>query len=305
MHLSKRSSDTTDVTLAPDDTLVCKHFQTGYCKFGHSCKKHHNSEICVKADCQGKACLQRHPKQCKFFFQGGFCKFGDNCSYKHTMSPSPGNLILQIQALEAKIGDMCKAIKVLEDKVHELKNVNKCERCDYKANSSTSLKTHMSKKHKDLVPLPSPERERAAPSDANLNISMPGGEREELSVSSLSCFSLSVLEESPTMCEWCYCTFKTSSNSEMRNHVEAEYTITSDFIYPESNVKIVCPEGEFCGQEFFLDHTFAMHVYNVHKTGFSCDHCHLFVPGGEESEEIHMKLCSFPCSGSAKCSCKS
>ena len=57
----------------------------------------------------------------------------------------------------------------------------------------------MNKKHKDLVPLPSPERERAAPSDANHNISMPVGEREELSVSSLSCLSLSVLEESPTM----------------------------------------------------------------------------------------------------------
>ena len=306
MHLSPRASDITDVTLASNHIPVCKHFQTGYCKFGRSCKKQHVSESCLKADCHGKACLQRHPKQCKFFSQGGFCKFGESCSYKHTSSSSPGHLSIQIQALEAKIGDLCKAMKVLEDEVRELKNVNQCERCDYKANSSTSLKTHISKKHKDLVPLPTPERERTAPPGANLNLSMPGGEREELSMSSISTSSpLSVLEEGPTMCEWCYCTFKTSSNSEMRKHVEAQHTITSDFIYPASNVRIVCPEGEFCGQDFFLDHTFAMHVYNVHKTGFNCDHCHLFVPGGEESEEIHMKLCTFPCSGSAKCSCKS
>ena len=94
------------------------------------------------------------------------------------MSPSPDHLILQIQALEVRIGDMCKAIKVLEDEVHELKNVNKCERCDYKANSSTCLKTHMGKKHRDLVPHPAPERERAAPTDTNLNILMPGEGRD-------------------------------------------------------------------------------------------------------------------------------
>ena len=144
MHLSPRASDITDVTLSSDDIPVCKHFQTGYCKFGSCCKKQHVSENCLKADCHGKACLQRHPKQCKFFSQSGFCKFGDSCSYKHTMSSTPGHLNMQIQALEAKIGDLCKAMKVLEDEVRELKNVNQCEKCDYKANSSTSLKTHIS-----------------------------------------------------------------------------------------------------------------------------------------------------------------
>ena len=85
-HLSPRASDITDVTLASNDIPVCKHFQTGYCKFGRSCKKQHVSESCLKADCNSKACLQRHPKQCKFFSQSGFCKFGDSCSYKHTSS---------------------------------------------------------------------------------------------------------------------------------------------------------------------------------------------------------------------------
>ena len=306
MQLSQGSSNLTDITLASDD--LCKHFQTGYCKFGGSCKKRHVSENCLKADCRRKSCLQRHPKQCKYFSQSGFCRFGENCSYKHTTSSNFDDHNLQIQALEVRISDLCKAIKVLEEEMLELKNANQCERCDYKANSSTSLKTHMSKKHKNLVPL-APENERVAPPDDTLNLSVPGCEREELFPSSIS--PLSVADENPTMCEWCYCTFKTSSNSEMRKHVEAAHTITSDFVYPKSNVKIVCPssptspESVSCGKEFFMDHTFAMHEYNIHKTGFDCDHCHTFVPGGEWLEDIHMRLCTFPCSGSPKCSCKS
>ena len=139
--------------LAVDDIQVCKHFQTGHCKFGVNCKKRHISENCLNADCLDKTCLKRHPKQCKYFSQIGSCRFGEECSYKHTLPSSHEHFSSQIQALEGRIGDMCKAIKVLEDKILEWENVNQCEKCDYKANSSTSLKTHMSKKHKSLLPL--------------------------------------------------------------------------------------------------------------------------------------------------------
>ena len=301
MQLSQRCSDFTDVTLAPVHVQVCKHFQTGHCKFGGSCKKRHVPENCPKGDCLGKACLQRHPKQCRFFSQSGFCKFGDHCSYKHTTSPSLGHFHLQIQALDGRIKDMCKAIKLLEDEILELKNVNNCERCDYKASSSISLKAHMSKKHKDLLQPPRQEEQRASSPDATLNLSVPGDERIEISTSPCSMLS----EESPTMCEWCYCQFKTSSKSDMIKHVTSAHTITTDFVFPESKVKIVCPEGEeFCGKEFFLDQIFALHVYSEHKVGFNCDHCHAFLPGGDEMQEIHMKLCTFPCSGDSKCYCK-
>ena len=273
MQLPQRLSDLTDVTLAADDIQICKHFQTGHCKFGGRCKKRHVPENCPKADCADKACQARHPKQCRFFSQSGFCKFGEFCSYKHLTTPSPGHFHIQIQALEVKIEELCKAINVLEDEVLELKNVNTCEICDYKASSSTTLKTHISKKHKDLVQLP--RRESA------------------------------VMEESLTMCEWCYCKFKTSSNSEMMKHVEAAHSITTDFVFPKSNVRIACPEGEdFCGKEFFLDQTFALHVYNEHKVGFNCDHCLAFLPGGDEMQEIHYQLCTFPCRGDPKCFCK-
>ena len=303
MQLPQRLSDLTDVTLAADDIQICKHFQTGHCKFGGRCKKRHVPENCPKADCADKACQARHPKQCRFFSQSGFCKFGEFCSYKHLTTPSPGHFHIQIQALEVKIEELCKAINVLEDEVLELKNVNTCEICDYKASSKTTLKTHISKKHKDLIQLPRRESERGALPDDTLNLSVPGGERRELSTSSSSL--LVVMDESPTMCEWCYCKFKTSSNSEMMKHVEAAHSITTDFVFPKSNVRIACPEGEdFCGKEFFLDQTFALHVYNEHKVGFNCDHCLAFLPGGDEMQEIHYQLCTFPCRGDPKCFCK-
>ena len=212
MQLAQKSSDLTDVTLAADDVNVpiCKHFQTGHCKFGGRCKKRHVPENCPKANCVDKGCLQRHPKQCRFFSQSGNCKFGEFCSYKHATSPSHGHFHIQIQALEVRIEELCKAIKVLDNEILELKNVNNCEICDYKASSSTTLKTHISKKHKDQLQLPIQESERATSPDDTFNLSVPGVERTELSVSTSSCSLLSVVEQSPTMCEWCYCTFKTS-----------------------------------------------------------------------------------------------
>ena len=282
MNSLPKPSDFVDVTLASEDaTPLCKHFQTGYCKYGAHCRKMHVQEDCETGDCDRNTCQKRHPKTCKFFTLHQSCKFGNRCCYKHiTNEPKHDHLSKQVNTLQATVVELQSIVKDLEEKITRLQSLT----C------------------RDSL-LSSPEKERCAEVSDSLEVSLVLEDREELSVSRGPFSPLTSLEI-PTMCEWCYCSFKTSSNSEMKKHIEAEHTITSDFVYPNSNVKIVCPEGEFCGKEFFLDHTFAMHVFNVHKTGFNCDHCHLFVPGGQESEAIHMKLCTFPCSGSAKCSCK-
>ena len=103
-------------------------------------------------------------------------------------------------------------------------------------------------------------------------------------------------------CEWIYCKHEASSTSDMREHVNMAHTITSSFVFPDSSEKEVC---ENCGIEFFMDHTYAMHMYNNHNLGFECDHCHDYLPGCEGGFiEIHMKLCSAPCDGDPKCDCK-
>ena len=42
---------------------VCKHNQTGYCKYRQQCTKEHVNEICnEKHECKDNACKMRHPK---------------------------------------------------------------------------------------------------------------------------------------------------------------------------------------------------------------------------------------------------
>jgi hypothetical protein len=145
-------SDSADVTLA---SLVCKHFQTGYCKFGDKCRKKHMKEICKSADCNSKSCVYRHPRVCKFFSMLRCCKFGENCAYKHEVSQEESsiqNLVSQVKQLVSTIKEMSEKINYLEE-LCEVKGEPvpvsfKCNQCNYECASSTVLKSHMTKKHK-------------------------------------------------------------------------------------------------------------------------------------------------------------
>ena len=299
MKVLSKSNELSNVTLAlGDGQPVCKHFQTGFCKFGEHCCKRHVKETCEAKGCK-KTCSLRHPKPCKYFGLNKFCKFGKACCYKHSVDPIDSHLHDQVRSLQATVDSMAEALKALESQIAKLENANKCDLCDYTATSSTSLKTHVTKKHKESS-LSSPERERSNPnpSDSLHDVSLPPVEREEPVINS----SPEVIIERSMFCEWIYCKHEASSTSDMREHVYMAHTITSSFVFPDSSEKEVC---ENCGIEFFMDHTYAMHMYHNHNLGFECDHCHDYLPGCEGGFiEIHMKLCSAPCDGDPKCDCK-
>ena len=133
-------SNSFDVTLADHDSSpICKHFQTGFCKFWDQCRQRHEAGVCKSLNCSTKTCKMRHPKMCKFFALNQFCKFGENCCYKHNTSESH-NTSLLLAALQTKVGEMEQMIKSLQSEIIALKNINKCEVCDYMATSSTTLK---------------------------------------------------------------------------------------------------------------------------------------------------------------------
>ena len=157
---------------------VCKHFQTGFCKFADKCKRRHEKEICPLTQCSSKTCRKRHPKLCKFFSLRGFCKFGDLCCYKHLNAESQNTPHL-IAALQTKVDEMEQMIKTLQSEIVALKNISKCEVCDYVATSSTTLKAHISKKHKHSSEAAPLERERSQINDTSLNASLPSEERLE------------------------------------------------------------------------------------------------------------------------------
>ena len=44
----------------------CKYFKFGYCKFGLTCHKQHEENICENASCYIEKCRLRHPRfSCK------------------------------------------------------------------------------------------------------------------------------------------------------------------------------------------------------------------------------------------------
>ena len=127
MQSTTNSCDFTDVTLAMHDgPTVCRHYQTGFCKFGKSCRKQHVKEICQMNNCNLKICTQRHPKVCKYFKHRQHCKFGDSCCYRHNIV-DPSLLEKQIEALKATVNKMRTVIHDLEEKVARLENVSMLE----------------------------------------------------------------------------------------------------------------------------------------------------------------------------------
>ena len=290
--------DSVDVTLAPSDASpVCKHYQTGFCKFAEKCKWRHKKEICQVTQCSSKECRKRHPKLCKFFALNNFCKFGDLCCYKHIIA-EPHNTPHLLMTLQTKVDAMEQMIETLQSEIVALKNTYKCEICDYRATSSTTLKSHISKKHKPASETALLENERNQLSDNSLNASLPYEERHKFNDSAYD-----NIEDDPIPCDCCNCPYLATSSDDMAAHIQMAHTITSSFVYPESMETILCPCDE-CEEEFFLDHTFAMHVYNMHKVAFKCCHCKENIPGCEELEEIHLEMCSIPCTGNPNCRCR-
>ena len=63
-------------------TVRCKHFNTGYCKFGDDqCNYKHPKVVCMLKLCQDKSCPKRHPKACRF---KAHCRRRSSCQYRHS-----------------------------------------------------------------------------------------------------------------------------------------------------------------------------------------------------------------------------
>ena len=65
------------------DNSVCRHHQTGYCKYESQCEKNHYNNICQVQVCRSRACTDRHPRTCKYFANNGDCRYKDKCAYVH------------------------------------------------------------------------------------------------------------------------------------------------------------------------------------------------------------------------------
>ena len=63
---------------------LCKHNQSGFCKYKSKCRKRHEDRLCPEEqNFTSKECSFRHPKTCRYFYKEEICRFGEDCSYAH------------------------------------------------------------------------------------------------------------------------------------------------------------------------------------------------------------------------------
>ena len=142
--------------------------QSGFCRYGDMCHKHHVHEVCFTSNCKIKSCSQRHPKPCRHFKTETSCKFGDLCAYKHETSTDQKNvndLVNKLTVLEDTVNSMNLKIGTLKTEIKNIKNQKvsqtsefSCDKCDYKVSSNTVLKRHTTNKHKHISLTPEKER---------------------------------------------------------------------------------------------------------------------------------------------------
>ena len=161
---------------------VCKHNQTGYCKFGQKCHRHHIDTICKnEGSCSEPSCNFHHRNQCRYFNVGKKCKF-TNCAYLHKKPGSDVKIELletEVNSLKEKILElsnnmseiMAKIVNIevnddnnerLQESVDNLHNVQlepkqetannhqyefKCDFCDYKCSKGVTLMKHTNTLH--------------------------------------------------------------------------------------------------------------------------------------------------------------
>ena len=130
-----------DVRVSP----VCKHHQTGYCKYGNQCHKHHNDKICNDRVCRDQNCTARHPKTCKFFARKNQCKLNEKCAYSHHKVKDKKwiqNLENEIKILKEEIVKLSKHTQEMATKL-EMIQYNEKDETKKQQNQNSTNKSDM------------------------------------------------------------------------------------------------------------------------------------------------------------------
>ena len=285
------------------EQLVCKHFQTGFCKFAEHCSKQHVKEICQTNKCGSKTCIQRHPNICKYFTTHNACKFGDTCAYQHKISKENSNikeLVDKLFVLENTVQVMSQKIEVLENKLQNdnkesdsSSKLYKCDHCDYNANTSTVLKRHTISKHKGMelskenkesdhtdIAVHPPQSFENQPEKVNMtNLSIPpfkhpGPDQDKEKENKMSCDQ---------------CGFKCDSELVLKHHIAKKFMKPAVIPPPYSDIdpKEKNSECAYCNLKFVGNHAYGKHLIEDHKFFYFCGHCQTQLPHSNNIYNIH------------------
>ena len=116
---------------------VCQHNKYGFCKYREKCKLRHVADVCEADNCEVEHCLQRHPRQYRFYREFERCKFGEYCFFSHARAPKKTDDELQtvkarLEILEQKNVELASDLteKFQEIKELEIRLNNVSAKCD-------------------------------------------------------------------------------------------------------------------------------------------------------------------------------
>ena len=121
-------------------------------------------ELCELSSCDGKLCLHKHPRECKFFRNIVYCKFGKWCHFSHILKKDPDleNLKKENRAIITKLEELEKLLfekeKQIEHIIESIEEMNKpkkvpvkksfkCTKFNVETNYPSCLKVLDKKKH--------------------------------------------------------------------------------------------------------------------------------------------------------------
>ena len=151
------------------ESQVCKHHQTGYCRYGNQCKKHHNNNLCKEKVCRDSECKERHPKSCRYLKDHGRCIF-TNCAYAHKETENNnkvGGLEIELKNLKEELAELRCSMSAMMNKMWNIeqdayrniakpqekqetarqKDGFKCDQCDFNCSREVTLKKHNNTMH--------------------------------------------------------------------------------------------------------------------------------------------------------------
>jgi hypothetical protein len=208
-----------------------------------------------------------------YYMRLGHCKFGNACSYLHSTPSDHTSESNDVKCLKADIVKLEEALErvlaALEAKENEMKaheqrilalenlsQLHKCTHCDYEATSTTSLKSHISKKHKI-------ETLREADDEQALQASFCSYERKESPDSPFISTSFK--------CK--FCSRELTSSAHLNGHISM-YHDTS-IPHPSKWAPNAC---HICNKSFhqtgdFKNHMVKYHGFSEDPYGVVCSEC--------------------------------
>ena len=128
--------------------IICNYNKFGFCKFGENCRKQHVNEICEEMSCDVRSCVQRHPRECKFYKEYQRCKFGEWCHFAHIHKETEmqritlenENMQRKLSELENKMLDKDKVIEYILEKLRKMEE--KAEKKEKKEKNYEQIDKH-------------------------------------------------------------------------------------------------------------------------------------------------------------------